>query len=641
MSGKPAARLGDSTACPKSGHKDTTIVSGSPDVLFNGLPASRQGDKTSCGSEIVGQVIPNVLINGKPAVVMGSTGAHGDVVSGGSGDIFIGNNIIIGSGVSFGDASEPVRSSVAAAAALGAAAIPPKNLLVSENANALASGARDGLDQENGSDEEEDEGEEISSRQHITLRIGVFFDGTGNNMENTLATQQCRDEDRAQYTQKVLDSIAQACAVHGYKDTNGDGIYDFMPDTSYGNALSNVAKLNDSYHNDLQTPLRASKKFVSFPIYIDGIGTTPAAKDSTWGLASGAGATGVVSRVNDSGIRLDEYLSNYARQNNKLVIDKIEFDVFGFSRGAAAARHFVNEVNKPSAGSIGRSVVKSQPWLNESFSWDRSVSVNFVGVFDTVAGIIDPSRGDVDPGNESNYGVNLFMPPGCAKKVVHITAGDERRHNFSLNRVHESHFEVEVPGVHSDIGGGYHPVTHESLLVDKPRVVYQGQLSSSLNATRQWRDRDEAKQNLERQGLPGDGVFEPRERRISSPNGPARNRPHTILHLGMKRRVFGDLSKVSLTIMHQLASSAGVALDDLLPEDRIFPSDLQPIAEKIIQSAIGGQQALLTTDERKLLQARYIHMSANWTTTKGILVNRPRESGRKIYQDKPQKGYPQ
>ena len=109
MSGKPAARLGDSTACPKSGHKDTTIVSGSPDVLFNGLPASRQGDKTSCGSEIVGQVIPNVLINGKPAVVMGSTGAHGDVVSGGSGDIFIGNNIIIGSGAYSGERDRSYR----------------------------------------------------------------------------------------------------------------------------------------------------------------------------------------------------------------------------------------------------------------------------------------------------------------------------------------------------------------------------------------------------------------------------------------------------------------------------------------------------------------------------------------------------
>jgi len=64
MSGKPAARLGDPTQCPKTGHGGNAIASGSPDVLINGLPAVRQGDTTACGSTLVGQVIPNVLING-------------------------------------------------------------------------------------------------------------------------------------------------------------------------------------------------------------------------------------------------------------------------------------------------------------------------------------------------------------------------------------------------------------------------------------------------------------------------------------------------------------------------------------------------------------------------------------------------
>ncbi len=643
MSGKPAARLGDSTACPKSGHKNTTIVSGSPDVLFNGMPAARQGDKTSCGSEIVGQVIPNVLINGKPAVVMGSIGAHGDVVTGGSGDIFIGNNIIIGSGVSFGDSSESVRSGVAASTALVAAAIPAKSLMAGGQASALVSRASDGLAQKHDYDDEEDEDEEeeVSSRQHITLRIGVFFDGTGNNMENTLATEQCRTEDKSQHPQEVLDNIQQLCNEYGYKDTTGDGVFNFIPDTSYGNALSNVAKLKGSYRDDSALPLDPTTEHVTFALYVDGIGTTAGIKDNFWGLASGERATGVVTRVNQSGAMLDSNIALFARQNDQIVIDRIEFDVFGFSRGAAAARHFVNEVNKPGAGAVGKAMANIQPWLNESFEWGQATGVNFVGLFDTVAGIMSPSRGDFDPGNQANNGVNLYLPPGCAKKVVHITAADERRHNFSLNRVHESHFEVEVPGVHSDIGGGYHPITQESLLVDKPRVVYRGQVSSSLSATQQWRDRNEARHNLERQGLPGEGVLEPRERRVSSPNGPTRNRPHTILYLGMRRRVHGDLSKVSLTVMHELAKSAGVELRDLLEEDTVFPSDLKPIAKKIIRSALAGQSAKLSDGEIKLLTAKYIHMSANWTTTKGVLVNRPRESGRAVYLDRPQKGYPE
>ncbi|MGP4763557.1 PAAR domain-containing protein, partial [Klebsiella pneumoniae] len=49
MSGKPAARLGDPTACPVPGHGTNPIAVGSPNVLFDGLPAARQGDPSACG----------------------------------------------------------------------------------------------------------------------------------------------------------------------------------------------------------------------------------------------------------------------------------------------------------------------------------------------------------------------------------------------------------------------------------------------------------------------------------------------------------------------------------------------------------------------------------------------------------------
>ena len=80
MSGKPAARLGDPTQCPQTGHGARAIASGAPNVLFNGKPAARLGDSTTCGSALAGQVIPNVLINGRPAAVLGSTGSHGTPV---------------------------------------------------------------------------------------------------------------------------------------------------------------------------------------------------------------------------------------------------------------------------------------------------------------------------------------------------------------------------------------------------------------------------------------------------------------------------------------------------------------------------------------------------------------------------------
>jgi uncharacterized Zn-binding protein involved in type VI secretion len=98
MSGKPAARVNDPTACPVPGHGNNPISAGSPDVLFDGLPAARMGDPTACGSTLAGAVIPTVLINGKPATTIGTLGSHGNVVVGGSGTVIIGTS---GGGAAF------------------------------------------------------------------------------------------------------------------------------------------------------------------------------------------------------------------------------------------------------------------------------------------------------------------------------------------------------------------------------------------------------------------------------------------------------------------------------------------------------------------------------------------------------------
>ncbi|MFI8381216.1 PAAR domain-containing protein [Pseudomonas sp. NPDC079086] len=90
MSGKPAARVSDPTACPIPGHGTNPIVAGSPDVLFDSLPAARMGDPTGCGSSLASAVIPTVLINNKPATVLGTVGSHGNPVIAGSGTVLIG-----------------------------------------------------------------------------------------------------------------------------------------------------------------------------------------------------------------------------------------------------------------------------------------------------------------------------------------------------------------------------------------------------------------------------------------------------------------------------------------------------------------------------------------------------------------------
>lgn len=86
---KPAARLSDKNACPKTGHGVNPTVTGSPNVLINGLPALRVGDSSACGDSVT-QGISNILVNGQPIAFLGSATAHGGVIISGSGDVVVG-----------------------------------------------------------------------------------------------------------------------------------------------------------------------------------------------------------------------------------------------------------------------------------------------------------------------------------------------------------------------------------------------------------------------------------------------------------------------------------------------------------------------------------------------------------------------
>jgi uncharacterized Zn-binding protein involved in type VI secretion len=86
---KPAARLSDLNACPRSGHGTNPANSGSPNVLINNLPALRVGDSTACGDAVT-QGIANILVNGKPIAFQGSATAHGGIIITGSGDVLVG-----------------------------------------------------------------------------------------------------------------------------------------------------------------------------------------------------------------------------------------------------------------------------------------------------------------------------------------------------------------------------------------------------------------------------------------------------------------------------------------------------------------------------------------------------------------------
>jgi len=110
-------------------------------------------------------------------------------------------------------------------------------------------------------------------------------------------------------------------------------------------------------------------------------------------------------------------------------------DVVGFSRGAALAVDFVNEIvrEKTNAGA-------PQP------------PVRFLGIFDQVPAFGIPNIGfskrfDINPGKV------LTLPPGGVQYCFHAIALDECRNAFGVTRIPGAH-EVWFRGCHSDIGGG-------------------------------------------------------------------------------------------------------------------------------------------------------------------------------------------
>lgn len=138
-------------------------------------------------------------------------------------------------------------------------------------------------------------------------------------------------------------------------------------------------------------------------------------------------------------------------------------NVFGFSRGAAAARHFVHKVKTEPKGFIGWNLTRER------------IIVNFVGLFDTVSsrsgvGSIAPEMtGAFDTDTKE---LHLNFERGYASKVFHLTAADEYRLYFSLTNInsairHGFGMEVAISGAHADVGGSYPSAVQKPFFVEE------------------------------------------------------------------------------------------------------------------------------------------------------------------------------
>jgi uncharacterized Zn-binding protein involved in type VI secretion len=629
MSGKPAARATDPTACPVPGHGSNPIAACSPDVLFDNLPAARQGDPTACGSALAGNVIPCVLINGLPATTLGTTGSHGNVVIGGSGSVLIGNSHSPATFIP----PEPLGIAAGAAKALvpGLPQLPSVPL------------ARNWQEQPDdpaplGLEEEEEEEElEERAQQGITLRVGFFFDGTGDNAANVARGAQCRASQLG-YDAEDERALLEYCPPH-----------QMDPLSSYGRQRTNIARLYELYRNDADRPLGETDREAALRVYVEGVGTKTEQPDQQFpDMALGRGETGVIAKVESATGSFMAQLDLLIQSSPDVVISEVEVDVFGFSRGAAAARHFVNDLRSGSASLLARSMLNGKAPLAEDFAWrfGESVRVNLIGLFDTVAAIGDLGDG-WDVNDDRNGDLKLHLAPDSAKRVIHLVAGDEYRHNFSLNSTRPHFAEIVLPGAHGDIGGNYPLLAEEKLFLTRP---FRDEVDNRLpnEQSQAWQQASRALASWWERGLidlarPNGKLFID-WRQVRSTDDPIR---HKVIYTQVKleRRVRGEYGRIPLRIMHALAQEAGAPfkfLDEFDPEVAI-PQQLQAIADKLMAYAQGKAPLNLEFEEQDLLYTHFLHQAAHWNVHPGEsgaltvhFVNRPAIDGRRaVHPNKP------
>ncbi|MHC8366439.1 hypothetical protein ACYZT9_11275 [Pseudomonas sp. ZT5P21] len=207
--------------------------------------------------------------------------------------------------------------------------------------------------------------------------------------------------------------------------------------------------------------------------------------------------------------------------------------------------------------------------------------------------------------------------------------------NFALSTVIPAHTEIPVPGVHSDIGGGYREEVEECVLIS-PMQALTVQQGTDIRTTSIYRDAQQQKASWVANGWP-ETMLE-----IVTPKpSPLSNEAQTVgfkqvrayAGLQLKRWVSGKLSVVYLHLMHKLAKEKGVQFDVIDESDPAYsvPSELQPFCNRVFA---GNYEP--TAEEEKLLKLKYIHMSANWSNPVGAsrergvnirYTNAPTESG--------------
>lgn len=392
----------------------------------------------------------------------------------------------------------------------------------------------------------------------IDITLNLFFDGTLNNKTNV-------DIGRGKEKMKG----------------------------SYANEYSNVVRGYDAVDPTADNQVK---------VYVEGIGTVNEQSDYTAGKAFGTGNTGIKAKVTKGCVQAAEKIYDKSVPTRK-VIDVLLVNVFGFSRGAAAARHFIHvssipasprfvfynkyavrapseyelsaEEKKESGQFIGGTdliLTKKQtenPLLAYGFFGAclaakgievKRIRFNFAGLYDTVAAYGLAQGSSWFYGNDSDQ-LHLNAVSKAAF-VFQIASADEYRGHFSLTNIASAGnrgLEVTLPGVHSDIGGGYVEGAEEKVMVFGAPTKWECQKMKQILIDEGWYDTNQLKI------IQLDSTYFTLE--------------------GARNSLHSSYDRIPLNLMFHYSKQFKIIYKQTIESDHKIPNDLQPAWRQLATTA--------------------------------------------------------
>ena len=277
--------------------------------------------------------------------------------------------------------------------------------------------------------------------------VGIFFDGTGNNMK---ADYETPPPAQRKHTNVVKLFIAHKDARHGgYRAYYIPGVGTPFPEIGDTGGTFGSGTASGGEERIIWAFTRLINAPYSFVFPKAQLISDEQAKTISSNLS---GSTNPAA-LRRAALRNWQEKLKAAIEGKKPAVEQINLSIYGFSRGAAQARAFANWLFEVCDAKDGGYAFAGIP-----------IRLNFMGLFDTVASVGNSNlfESGLMVGHVSWADNNLMIHPAI-ERCVHFVAAHEVRACFPLDsvRVKNSYpsnaLEVMYPGAHSDLGGGYAP----------------------------------------------------------------------------------------------------------------------------------------------------------------------------------------